>query len=73
MDGVRALRRKGQLPSGRRRFGWMALWIMLGGGALTFLMHLTRLDPDATGATRITMLVTVLLAGLCAIIASSER
>jgi hypothetical protein len=72
MVGAPNLRKKIRVPSGKRNFAWLAVWIVLIGGAATLLLHVTRMDPDATGPARIAMMVTIVLAGLCGIIASAE-
>lgn len=73
MPGATTLRKKVRLPSARRKFGWLAGWIIVLGGAAAYVLHVTRVDPGATGPSRFAMLATVLLAGLCVIIASSEK
>ena len=51
---------------------WLGLLILATGGSLAYLLHTQNGDPDIEHAIRITLVVTIVSAGVCLISATAD-
>lgn len=51
---------------------WWAIFAALTGGTITFLFSLDRLNPDARVGMAISLVVTILVTGMCIICATAN-
>lgn len=59
--------------SGVGAFLWWAILITLIGGAASYYMHISAgVDPASQGPVRVVIAITVLLVGVCLVIATSR-